>query len=126
MLFNGLLLVLFLQVVFRIGIVLLSSAQEQLIAMPFEKLVGQLNSKTKFPVLSRHPDVLIKVRASCTFDLEGGQENSPCWPPYLLYSDDLNSAARKARVPTAINSAEADNRFNHLIIFVYFHSHTLP
>lgn len=49
------------QVVFRVGIVLLSSSQEQLLGMPFEKLVAALNSR-KFPVLDRHPDALMKVR----------------------------------------------------------------
>lgn len=50
-----------LQVVFRVGIVLLASAQEQLCAMPFERLVAALNGR-KFPILKKQPDSLMKVR----------------------------------------------------------------
>lgn len=50
-----------LQVVFRVGLVLLASAQEQLLGMPFEKLVAALNAR-RFPVLERHPDALMRVR----------------------------------------------------------------
>jgi hypothetical protein len=48
-------------VVFRVGVALLLSAQDQLLGMPFERLVEALNGR-KFPVLARHPDVLMKVR----------------------------------------------------------------
>jgi hypothetical protein len=50
----------FLQVVFRVGIALLASAQEQLCAMPFERLVAALNGR-KFPILNKQPDALMKV-----------------------------------------------------------------
>lgn len=53
-----------LQVVFRVGIALLASTQEQLCAMPFERLVAALNGR-KFPILEKHPDVLMKVGDSC-------------------------------------------------------------
>jgi hypothetical protein len=48
------------QVVFRVGVALLLSAQEQLLGMPFERLVEGLNGR-KFPLLARHPDALMKV-----------------------------------------------------------------
>lgn len=48
------------QVVFRVGIALLASAQEQLCHMPFERLVAALNGR-KFPVLTKQPDALMKV-----------------------------------------------------------------
>lgn len=52
--------------VFRVGIALLASAQEQLCAMPFERLVAALNGR-KFPILNKQPDALIKVRQhNCT------------------------------------------------------------
>lgn len=50
-----------LQVVFRVGIALLASAQEQLCVMPFERLVAALNGR-KFPILNKQPDSLMKVR----------------------------------------------------------------
>jgi hypothetical protein len=49
------------QMVFRVGIALLASAQEQLCAMPFERLVAALNGR-KFPILNKQPDALMKVR----------------------------------------------------------------
>jgi hypothetical protein len=51
------------QMVFRVGIALLASAQEQLCAMPFERLVAALNGR-KFPILNKQPDALMKVRGA--------------------------------------------------------------
>lgn len=49
-----------MQVVFRVGAALLLSAQDTLLAAPFERLVEALNGR-RFPLLSRHPDALMKV-----------------------------------------------------------------
>lgn len=62
-----------LQVVFRVGIALLASAQDQLCHMPFERLVAALNGR-KFPILNKQPDSLIKVRV-------GSAANSACACP---------------------------------------------
>lgn len=50
------------QVVFRVGLALLGSAQEQLVSLPFEALVAALNGR-KFAILDKHPDVLMQVGA---------------------------------------------------------------
>ncbi|WIA41306.1 hypothetical protein OEZ86_004906 [Tetradesmus obliquus] len=49
-----------MKVVFRVGAALLLSAQDTLLAAPFERLVEALNGR-RFPLLSRHPDALMKA-----------------------------------------------------------------
>lgn len=50
-------------VICRVGLALLKTAEEELLALPFEQLLAALNSK-RFPALSRSPGQLIKVAMS--------------------------------------------------------------
>lgn len=58
------------KIVFRVGLQLLKSTEEQLLARSFEGIMGILNSNSKqlapdqFPILGKPPDVFIK--AACT------------------------------------------------------------
>lgn len=47
----------------RVGLALLKTAEEELLALPFEQLLAALNSK-RFPSFSRSPGQLIKVATS--------------------------------------------------------------
>lgn len=57
------------KIIFRVGLLLLKSTEEQLLARSFEGLMGILNSNSKqlsaaqFPALGSPPDSLIKVVA---------------------------------------------------------------
>jgi hypothetical protein len=49
-----------IKVIFRVGLALLKTAEEELVALPFEQLLAALNSK-RFPAFSKPPGQLMKV-----------------------------------------------------------------
>lgn len=49
-----------MKTVFRVGLALLASAQDELMGEPFERLVARLNAR-KFPALRRPPDSLMRA-----------------------------------------------------------------
>jgi len=59
-----------MKTVFRVGLALLGSAQDELLGAPFEKLVARLNAR-KFPALRRPPDSLMRVRGRLGVGLGG-------------------------------------------------------
>lgn len=67
------------KIIFRVGLLLLKSAEEQLLARSFEGLMGILNSNSKqlssaqFPALGSPPDSLIKVFCDNSWIMRRGE-----------------------------------------------------
>lgn len=66
-----------MKTVFRVGLALLASAQDELQGAPFEKLVARLNAR-KFPALRRPPDSLMRVGGGARAGGRGARLHMPC------------------------------------------------
>lgn len=69
-----------ISICYRVGLALLKTAEDELLALPFEQLLAALNSK-RFPAFSKSPGQLMKVamsiKVSRRLATSGGEYQQP-------------------------------------------------